>query len=127
MPETRVRHGSIYDPIRRPRDGYRLLVTRYWPRGVRKSAVDGWNRALGAPLALIRSKKAGRLDRASLRKRYLASLDPDAFDQLLGLARRRRVTLLCTCRDDLCHRVILADRANRALKGRAAGSRRSRP
>ncbi len=103
-----IRDKSIYDPIDPKKDGYRLLVTRFWPRGVRKSAVDSWDRRLGAPVALIGKKKAGKLTKAELRKIYVASLDRDALAGAVALARKKTVTLLCTCRDDLCHRVVLA-------------------
>ena len=35
----------IYDSPS-PEDGYRLLVMRRWPRGIRKQAVDAWEREL---------------------------------------------------------------------------------
>jgi len=113
-----IRHKSIYDPIDPAKDGYRLLVTRLWPRGLRKSAVDSWDRRLGAPVDLIRKKKAGKLTKAELRKTYLAALDREALKDAAALARKRTVTLLCTCRDDLCHRVVLADVLRRKLRAR---------
>ena len=35
----------IYDPAS-PEDGYRLLVMRRWPRGIRKDAVDAWEKEI---------------------------------------------------------------------------------
>ncbi len=111
-----IRHKSVYDPIDSAKDGYRLLVTRLWPRGVRKTAVDSWDRRLGGPVELLRKKKAGKLTKAELRKVYLASLDRDAVDDAGALAREGTITLLCTCRDDLCHRVVLAGILERRTK-----------
>lgn len=101
----------VYEPTGR-RDGLRVLVMRLWPRGVRKSAVDLWLRELGADVANIRAWKAGRLTWPRMRARYLAGLElPVAaaqLAQLRTLARRRRVTLLCSCRDEArCHRGVL--------------------
>ncbi len=111
-----IRHKSIYDAIDYRRDGYRLLVTRLWPRGIRKTAVDSWDRRLGAPVELIRRKKAGTLTKAELRRTYLAALDREALEDAAALARKRTVTLLCTCRDDLCHRAVLARILERRLR-----------
>jgi uncharacterized protein YeaO (DUF488 family) len=110
-----VLHKSIYDPAEPKKDGHRLLVTRFWPRGIKKSAVDSWDRALGAPVELIRKKKAGKLRRGELRRIYLASLDRQALERAAALARKGTVTLLCTCRDTLCHRVVLAEMIKRKL------------
>lgn len=112
-----VLHKSIYDPIDPKKDGHRLLVTRFWPRGVKKTAVDSWDRHLGAPLGLIRKKKAGGLTMSELKKLYTASLDRGALERALALARKGTVTLLCTCRDELCHRVVLAEILRRRLRG----------
>jgi len=108
-----VLHKSIYDPAEPKKDGHRLLVTRFWPRGIKKSAVDSWDRPLGAPIELIRRKKSGKLSKSQLRKTYLASLDRQALERAVALARKGTVTLLCTCRDELCHRVVLAEMIKR--------------
>ena len=111
-----ILHKSIYDPAEPAGDGHRLLVTRLWPRGIRRTAVDSWDRRLGGPVELIRRKKEGKLSKTELRKVYLASLDRDAVDDAAALAREGTITLLCTCRDDLCHRVVLAGVLERRTK-----------
>ena len=35
-------------------DGIRVLVTRFWPRSVRKGAVDEWRRELAPGAALLK-------------------------------------------------------------------------
>ena len=37
-----------------PDDGYRILVDRLWPRGVRKefAALDEWNKTIGSTIKL---------------------------------------------------------------------------
>ncbi len=106
-----VRTKRIY-AAPEPADGLRVLVMRLWPRGIKKTAVDLWLKDLGADVTNIRGWKAGRLTWAEMRKRYLAGLEQPAaaarLAELRRLARRRRVTLLCSCPDEKrCHRGIL--------------------
>ena len=108
---ARVRTKRIYEP-KEPTDGTRLLVMRLWPRGIRKSHVDRWLKELGAELPLIKAWKSGRISWPEFRRRYLAGLKkPPAKAQLRELktlARKRRVTLLCSCPDEArCHRRLL--------------------
>jgi uncharacterized protein YeaO (DUF488 family) len=119
----RVGTKRIYELPSRA-DGTRVLVMRLWPRGIRKSAVDLWLRDLGAELRNLRLWNAGRLRWPELRRRYLAGLKrppaSEALAELRSLARRRRVTLLCSCADPArCHRTILA----RVLARQDASSR----
>ena len=107
-----IRSKRVYDAPARS-DGLRVLVMRLWPRGIRKSAVDLWLKDLGAEVANLRAWKAGRLGWPEMRRRYLAGLRREpaarALKRLRGLARRRTVTLLCSCEDPArCHRSLLA-------------------
>jgi uncharacterized protein YeaO (DUF488 family) len=114
----RVRTKRVYEPAA-PSDGLRVLVMRLWPRGIRKSQVDLWLRDLGAEIGNLRLWNAGRLSWPELRRRYRAGLRrppaAEALAKLRGLARRRRVTLLCSCADPArCHRTLLAGALARA-------------
>ncbi len=107
-----VRTKRVYDAPAGS-DGLRVLVMRLWPRGIRRDTVDLWLKDLGAEVANLRAWKAGRLGWPEMRRRYLAGLrrDPaaDALERLRALARRRTVTLLCSCEDAArCHRGLLA-------------------
>ena len=95
-----------------PADGTRVLVMRLWPRGIRKSAVDLWLKDLGAEVANLRAFKAGRIGWPEMRRRYLAGLKREpaasALRRLRALAKRGRVTILCSCEDEKrCHRSLL--------------------
>lgn len=95
-----------------PDDGTRVLVMRLWPRGARKSVADHWLKGLGTPVELIRQWKAGRITWAtfvSAYRKHLRAAEARAdLHTLVGLARRGRVTLICTCPDEArCHRGIL--------------------
>lgn len=73
---TRIRIKRVYTP-ESPDDGYRVLVDRLWPRGIRKEALryDSWEREV-APSAALRKwyhqDPAGRWD--EFRQRYLSEL-----------------------------------------------------
>jgi uncharacterized protein YeaO (DUF488 family) len=93
-------------------DGTRVLVMRLWPRGIKKSAVDLWLKDLGAEIANLRAFKAGRIGWPEMRRRYLAGLRREpaasALKRLRAMARRGRVTALCSCTDPKrCHRSLL--------------------
>ncbi len=56
-----VKTKRVYES-REPRDGIRVLVMRFWPRGVKKNSIDEWLRELGTDQELIR-KGEKRQDR----------------------------------------------------------------
>lgn len=101
----------VYDPPS-PADGIRILVMRFWPRGVARSAAHQWIRELGTSLALIRKWKQGSLRWTEFRHAYLRELqDPAARQAILEIRKlllKDPVTLLCSCPDEArCHRSIL--------------------
>ena len=106
-----IKTKRIYEP-REAGDGTRLLVMRLWPRGIKKSHVDGWLKELGAPYPLIKAWKAGQLEWPEYRRRYLAGLKTPAARAQLGelkaFVAKGPVTILCGCPDEArCHRGIL--------------------
>ena len=58
----------IYDPAD-PSDGFRLLVMRLWPRGIRKDLVSAWEKELGPSRKLLDDFHAG-IPWAEYRMRY---------------------------------------------------------
>jgi uncharacterized protein YeaO (DUF488 family) len=93
-------------------DGTRVLIMRYWPRGIRKEKVDVWLRELAPVIPLLRAYLDGEITWAQYRPRYRAGLRrPEAqaaLGELRTLARRGPVTLLCGCADpSVCHRTLL--------------------
>src|SRR5215472_2598509 len=106
-----LRAKRVYEP-RSPEDGTRVLVMRLWPRGIKKTHVDLWLKELGAELANLRAYNAGRVSWPEMRRRYLAGLKGEpaagALQRLKAMARRGRVTVLCSCPDEArCHRGVL--------------------
>lgn len=51
-----IRLKRVYDPPS-PEDGRRILITRYWPRGVPRSAVDEYTTKVAPSRALLREFK----------------------------------------------------------------------
>ena len=111
-----------------PDDGYRLLVTRYRPRGLAKAdeTWDEWDKDLGPSVELHAAAygKGGRLtlDWNTYRQRYLREMLGQR-DKIAALAGRVRagetITLLCSSqctRAERCHRSLLADLITRAAE-----------
>lgn len=65
-----IKTKSIYSPSSED-DGLRILVTRYWPRGIKKDAIDRWFRGLGPAPELIKLWKSGGIAWERFRKEYL--------------------------------------------------------
>lgn len=107
------------DP-REPDDGYRLLVTRYRPRGVRKEdeTWDEWIPALGPDKdlhAAVYTNRSSPIPWPQYRRRYV-ELQRANCELIAGLARRaaggETITLLCSSacvRESRCHRSILRE------------------
>jgi uncharacterized protein YeaO (DUF488 family) len=93
----------VYEPAAKA-DGYRVLVDRLWPRGLKKEAVslDLWAKEL-APSAVLRKwfdHDPARWD--GFRHRYATELDALAehWRPLAERAARHTVTLLYGARDE---------------------------
>ena len=104
-----IRTKRIYDPAT-PEDGYRLLVMRRWPRGVRKTAVDAWEKELGPSPELLSHFRRGLVSWGEYTARYhheMASVQP-LIAGARTIAKRGDLTLLCSCADEhRCHRTLL--------------------
>lgn len=113
-----IKTRRFNDPAE-PDDGFRLLVCRFRPRGVRKQdeAWDAWDPELG-PSKKLHAAAYGKdgppLDWERYRQRYLDEMREQDF-RLRALANRvaagETITLLCSsaCTDEnRCHRTLLA-------------------
>ena len=113
----------IYEkPVRR--DGYRVLVDRLWPRGIKKesAALDEWLRDI-APTTQLREWFAHEPDRwPAFRDRYLEELGTHAalLDALHERATQQRVTLLYAARDKKINHAVVLEEAIRARTAKSA-------
>lgn len=113
---------------REPDDGFRLLITRYRPRGVKKQdeTWDAWNPDLGPSrelLARFKGKVGDGLAWSAYRSQYLREMLRQK-EPIADLARRARagqtITLLCSSsclREARCHRSLLKALIERAAEG----------
>ena len=117
MPIKIAKHCRLHPE---PEDGTRILVMRYWPRGVTRESFDTWMRELApseALLSWIRSQQDGSMDPdvvlATWKNAYAKEMA--AHSDLIDDLRRRHeagetITLLCACHDpERCHRSVLRD------------------
>lgn len=103
----------VYDPPS-PDDGYRVLVDRLWPRGMRKDdlVLDAWLKDIAPSTELRKAYHGERVDFDRFARSYREELEgsPEANDLLLALrekARTRTVTLLTASRSDQSHAHVL--------------------
>ncbi len=100
-------------------DGYRVLVDRLWPRGVRKQDLvhDEWLKQV-APSGALRRWFGHDPDRfESFAERYRQELEGnEEFDRLVEIVAERPVTLLYAARDrENNHARVLAKRIEEHL------------
>lgn len=93
----------VYDPVEKE-DGYRVLVDRVWPRGVRReeAAIDLWLKE-AAPSTELRRWFGHRAELwPEFRQRYFRELEErrEVLTPLLEEVKKRTVTLLYGAREE---------------------------
>ncbi len=129
---ARIDLRRAYDPPD-PRDGYRVLVDRRWPRGVRRDelSIDEWARDVAPSEELRRwfGHDPQRWD--EFRRRYLAELEtPEGRAALERVARRAasgHVTLVFGARDREHNQAVVLAEAIAASSAGGEGPERSVP
>jgi uncharacterized protein YeaO (DUF488 family) len=111
--QQNIRLKRIYD---RPsgQDGFRVLATRYWPRGVSRDAVDEYQSRIAPSRELIKEYRKGGLSWTAFGKRYKQELSSERpqveLRRLARIASSRVITLLCYCDMETdCHRTLLRE------------------
>jgi uncharacterized protein YeaO (DUF488 family) len=114
-----IRHASVYDPPSEE-DGLRVLIMRYWPRGVRRERVDVWLKDAAPTTELVRAYTRGSISWEDFARRYQQEVEtrPEVLEQLRALEREHgTLTLLCYERippHEHCHRQVLQELLTRA-------------
>lgn len=115
-----------WNDAREPDDGFRLLVTRYRPRGVSKAEEtwDAWEPSLGPGKELhkaVYTQSSSPIPWPQYRRRYLDE-QRGSRETIAALARRvqagETITLLCSSacvRESRCHRSILRELIEAAM------------
>jgi len=128
-----VRLKRAYEAVA-PSDGYRILVERLWPRGVRKeeAALDEWLKDIAPSDELRRWFHHEPSRWAEFQRRYERELRAESAQELLDeLARRAKrgtVTLVYSAHDEEHNNAIVLEQEIRRRLGRArsAGARPER-
>ncbi len=103
----------IYDPAG-PKDGYRILIDRLWPRGIKKdaAAIDQWLKEV-APSTKLRTWFGHDPEKwKEFKKKYKDELDGnEAWNELEALAKaKKKITLLYGAKDEVHNQaVVLAE------------------
>jgi len=97
-----IRLKRVYDEAAES-DGYRVLVDRLWPRGLKKSEarINEWLKEIAPSAGLRKSFGHDPARWPDFKKRYWAELDEqrDQVEELVHKARKRPVTLLYAAKD----------------------------
>ncbi|KUQ84243.1 MULTISPECIES: DUF488 domain-containing protein [Enterobacter cloacae complex] len=97
-----------------PDDGYRVLVDKLWPRGVKKTdlAYDEWCKALTPSNELRKAFHSETIDFAAFSQAYREELAQHADEgmRLAARAKKQTVTLLYGAKNtEQNHALVLAD------------------
>lgn len=107
-----VKTKCLYDPVEEL-DGDRILVTRYWPRGVSKErlSITNWLQNLAPSKELVNDWKKQKIlwERYTLRYHKEMQGQVEAIRNLAQRAKQDTITLLCFEKEDdpCCHRHLL--------------------
>jgi uncharacterized protein YeaO (DUF488 family) len=110
-----VRTKSIFQPREEAEDGLRVLITRYYPRGVKKEHFDEWVKDLSPSRELLFKYNEGKLDWSEFEASFLSEIrnnndSLNAIDALRKASRSIDITLLCYEKDGQpCHRYLVKD------------------
>ncbi len=114
--ESRIAVKRIYEAPASG-DGYRILVDRLWPRGIKKeqAAIDEWMKAI-APSPELRKWFNHQPERfAAFSDSYVRELETDPERAVLAarireLAEKQRVTLVYAAKDPVCNHAVVLQR-----------------
>jgi uncharacterized protein YeaO (DUF488 family) len=121
----KVKTKSIYEP-KNSSDGLRILVSRYYPRGIKRDHFDLWLIDASPERSLLKSYKEGSISWSEFtalfsRQLRISMKSKDAMSRLVELCRskRKNVTLLCYEKEGKhCHRQIVKKKLEFLMKTR---------
>ncbi|MHB8602017.1 MAG: DUF488 domain-containing protein [Nitrosotalea sp.] len=112
VPNIMINTKSIYQP-KEESDGIRILITRFYPRGVKKDHFDVWLRELAPSPALLQSYKMSQRTWDEFKMAFLSEMRDsiDSLEIIHALNQQevvKNITLLCYEKDGTpCHRHII--------------------
>lgn len=109
-----IRTKSIYKQVDEE-DGLRVLITRFYPRGVKREKYDIWVRSLAPSAELLKRYKNDEIDWSDFKNALFCELrdNIDSVETIYTLQTKnlmQNVTLLCYEKDGCpCHRHMVRD------------------
>lgn len=108
-----IKTKSIYDPVEED-DGMRILITRYYPRGVKKEKFDIWIRTLAPSKELLKGYKCGIFSWEVFEEDFIDEMrksieSSKELSRITEASKTKNITLLCYERDEHCHRYLVKD------------------
>lgn len=109
-----IKTKSIYKPVEEE-DGLRILITRFYPRGVKREKYDIWVRELAPSAELLKRYKNTEINWNDFKITLLSELRDsiDSVEVIHALQARsnmQNITLLCYEKDGCpCHRHMIKD------------------
>jgi len=100
-----IKLKRAYD-LAQKKDGYRVLIDRLWPRGIKKSAliIDAWMKELAPSTKLRKSFGHDPNKWSAFRREYLSELRSafaqEKLDRLAKLGKKRTITLVYSAKDE---------------------------
>ena len=109
-----VKTKSIYQNAEEE-DGIRILITRFYPRGIKNTHFDYWIRDLSPSIELLMSYKQGKFNWKDFKFNFLYELKEnlnslEAMHALNFQSKVENITLLCYEKQGHpCHRHLVRD------------------
>lgn len=109
-----IRTKSIYEPID-AEDGLRVLITRFYPRGIKREKYHIWIRSLAPSAPLLKRYKNTEINWDDFKTALLCELRSnmesiEAIHTLQTKSQIQNITLLCYEKDGSpCHRYMVRD------------------
>ena len=109
-----VKTKSIFRPPE-DEDGIRILITRFYPRGVERTRFDEWALSLSPSSELLFSYKRGSRNWSSFKRKFMMELrnnveSVEVIRTLNEVGKKKDITLLCYEQSGIpCHRHIVRD------------------
>ena len=95
-------------------DGHRILITRFYPRGVKNDHFDEWCRELSPSAGLLKQYKNAHISEKEFVRLYKAEINTDACRKIITNLHEKstneNVTILCYEQEGkMCHRHYLSE------------------
>lgn len=103
-----------------PHDGYRILIDRLWPRGVKKedAKLDEWNKAVAPSTALRKwfGHKPELFDEFSARYQEELRDQQEELKRIKAIDSEQNLTLLYGAKDEQLNHAVVLEKVLKNIK-----------